>query len=134
MILDAQNMFSKDQAVTATATSTNFLDLGPGDHGPSESVSLVVQANGFTAGALAIELKTSDALSSGALSSPVTVATFPITATQLAAGGLIVAARLPHALKRYVALNYNVGTTCADGTFTAGLTLDVQQAETIIKS
>ena len=133
MILDAENTFSKEQAVTATAASTTILDLGPGDHGPSERISLVVQADGFTAGALSVELKTSDALSSGALSSPVTVATFPITATQLAAGGLVVAARLPHALKRYVALNYNVGTTCAGGTFTAGLALDVQQAETIIK-
>ena len=132
MIFDAQNLFSKDQAVTATAASTNTLDLGRGDYGPSESVSLVVCASGFTAGSLTIELQTAVACSSaGALTSPVTVASFPVSAAALKAGGNIVAVRLPHGLKRYVCLNYAAATgegaaAPAGGTITAGLALDVQ--------
>lgn len=132
MIFDAQNLFSKAQAVTATAVSTNTLDLGRGDYGPSESVSLVVCASGYTAGSLTVELQTADACSdTGALTSPVTVASFPVSAAALKEGGTIVAARLPHHLKRYVALAYTApsgegAVAPAGGSITAGLALDVQ--------
>ena len=132
MIFDAQNLFSRAQAVTATAVSENTLDLGHGDYGPSESVSLVVCASGYTAGSLTVELQTADAVSStGALTSPVTVASFPVSAAALKAGGNIVAARLPHNLKRYVALAYTApsgegAVVPAGGSITAGLALDVQ--------
>ena len=64
---------------------------------------------------------------------PVTIASFPVSADALKAGGMIVAARLPHGLKRYVRLNYKMSPAGADGTLTAGLVLDVQQAETLPK-
>ena len=93
-----------------------------------------MQADGFTAGAGAVELQTADACAAdGTLSSPVTVATYPMSTDALLMGGLVVSARLPHGLKRYVRLNYDMTTSGAGGTFTAGLALDVQQAETIIK-
>lgn len=134
MIFDAQNTFSKDQAVTATALSTNTLDLGPGDHGPSERISLVVCATGYTAGAGTVELQTADvSAADGALTSPVVIASFPFPAAALKAGGQIVSARLPHGLKRYVRLNYNMSTAGAGGTMTAALVLDVQQAEPLPK-
>lgn len=132
MIFDAQNLFSKAQKVTATATSDNTLDLGRGDYGPSESVSLVVCASDYTAGSLTVELQTADACAdTGALTSPVTVASFPVSADALKAGGVIVAARLPHHLKRFVCLAYTVGSgegavAPAGGAITAGLALDVQ--------
>ncbi len=132
MFFDAQNTFSMDQAVTSTALSTNTLDLGPGDHGPSERISLVVCATGFTAGAGTVELQTADvAAADGALTSPVVIASFPVPAATLKAGGTIVAARLPHGLKRHVRLNYNMSTNGAGGKLTAALVLDVQQAETL---
>ena len=128
MILDNENIFSKDQAVTATADSTNVVDLGLGDTGPSEALSLFVNAGtAFTGtGTISIALRTADALSSGALSSPVTIATFDITNDQLKAGGKLVSARLPHGMKRYADLNYTVGGTIAAGKVTAGLVLDSQ--------
>lgn len=128
MIFDAQNLFSKAQKVTATATSDNTLDLGRGDYGPSESVSLVVCASGYTAGSLTVELQTADACANtGELTSPVTVASFPVSADALKAGGVIVAARLPHHLKRFVRLAYTEGAVApAGGAITAGLALDVQ--------
>lgn len=140
MIFDAQNLFSKDQKVTATATSTNTLDLGRGDYGPSESVSLVVCASGFTAGSMTIELQTADACAdTGALTSPVTVASFPISAAALKEGGNIVAVRLPHNLKRYVCLAYTVpsgegAVAPADGKITASLALDVQAEKPLPKA
>lgn len=127
MIFDAENLFSKDQAVTTTALSTNTIDLGPGDHGPSEAVSLVVCATGFTAGVLAVELQTADvSAADGALTSPVTIATYPIAAAKLATGGVVASSRLPHGLKRYVRVNYNVSTAAVGGTVTTGLVLDAQ--------
>ena len=129
MIFDAQNIFSKDQKVAGGETSENTLDLGPGDHGPSESISLVVCATDYTGGSLTVELQTADACSeAGELTEPVTVASFPVGADALKEGGVIVAARLPHHLKRYVCLSYAAGEggAPAGGSITAGLALDVQ--------
>lgn len=141
MILDKQNLFSYEQAVTSTATSTDVVDLGAGDHGPSERASLVVTAKNYSAGpsaGITVEFQTSDELTSGALTSAVTVAKYPVTSAALVGGGQIVAARLPHGMKRYAGLNYSCPsgsgvTPPAGGTITGGLVLDVQQAETIIK-
>lgn len=135
MLFDAQNLFSKAQKVTSTAVSTNTLDLGPGDFGPSETISLVVIADGFTAGEGAVELQTADACSTdGALTSPVVIASYPVAAKDLKAGGQVVATRLPHGLKRYARLNYNMTTAGAGGSITSGLVLDVQQEKPLPKA
>jgi hypothetical protein len=134
MILDYENMFSKDQAVTATAVSANTVDLGPGDAGPSERLSLFVACDPpFTvtgSPALAVELQTADEVNAGALVSPATVAAYPVSNDALAAGGKLVAGRLPHGMKRYAGLNFNVttsdGNTLADGKLTAGLAYEVE--------
>lgn len=126
MILDKQNLFSDKQAVTATAPATDAVDLGLGDAGPSEGVSLFVGADGATGtGTLAVELQTADACAAGGtLTSPVTVATYPVSNDALKSGGKIVAARLPHGMKRYAGLNYVVTGTLTGAKFTAGLVLD----------
>lgn len=130
MILDKENMFSENQAVTATAVSTDIVDLGPGDTGPSEGVSLFVTAGtAFTgAGTISVMVETSDELNGAgtALSGAVTVATYPVSNDALLAGGKLVGARLPHGMKRYARLNYAVTGTVAAGTLTAGLVWDVQ--------
>jgi len=134
MILDAQNTFSKEQAVTATAAATNIVDLGLGDAGPSERVSLFVNAHpAFTnTGTITINLQTADAQAAGALTSPVTIASYAIPNAALQAGGKLVAARLPHGCKRYLGLNYTVSGTIATGKITAGLVWDVQAEETAV--
>lgn len=135
MLFDAQNLFSKAQKVTSTAVSANTLDLGPGDFGPSETISLVVIADGFTAGEGAVELQTADACSTdGELTSPVVIASYPVAAKDLKAGGQVVATRLPHGLKRYASLNYNMTTDGAGGSITSGLVLDVQQEKPLPKA
>ncbi|MDL2315707.1 hypothetical protein LJC59_01300 [Desulfovibrio sp. OttesenSCG-928-A18] len=130
MYLDKENMFSMAQAVTATALSTDLIDLGAGDIGPSEDISLFVHAGtAFTgAGTITVNVLTSGALNAAgnALDSAVTLASFPVSNAALLAGGKLVAARLPHGCQRYIRLNYTVSGTVADGTITAGLVADVQ--------
>lgn len=127
MIMDKSNLFSDAQAVTSTAAGAYVIDLGKGDAGPSEAISLVVTANGYaTAAATTVELKTADTVSSGALVGGTTVAQYPVTSAAIIAGGKIVADRLPHGMKRYAALNYSVGSGgLTSGTMTAGLVWDV---------
>ena len=126
MILDKQNLFSSAQAVTATAPATDTVDLGAGDAGPSEGVSLFVGVDGATGtGTLAVELQTADACAAnGTLTSPVTVATYPVGNDALKGGGKIVAARLPHGMKRYAGVNYVVTGTLTGAKITAGLVMD----------
>lgn len=129
MILDYENMFSKEQVVTATGGSTSTVDMGPGDAGPSERISLFVTSEPpFTgAGTLAVEIHTSDTVASdGSLTSPATIATYAVSNAALTAGGKLLAARLPHGCKRYLRLNYVVSGSIADGKITSGLVWDVQ--------
>lgn len=129
MYLDKENLFSFEQAVTATAAAPSVVDLGRGDAGPSERISLFVNAEpAFTGGgALVVELRTADTVSeAGALVSPVTVAQYPVTAAQLLEGGKLVSARLPHGMQRYAGLQYTVSGSLAAGKLTAGLVLDSQ--------
>jgi hypothetical protein len=136
MILDKQNMFSLAQAVTTTVGSTDIVDLGPGDAGPSERISLFVNCDpaftvaGANAATITVELQTADALSSGALASPFVAASYPVGKEALQAGGKLAASRLPHGMKRYARLNYVVAlganTTISDGKLTAGLVWDAQ--------
>ena len=130
MILDKENLFAQDQAVTATAMSDNIVDLGPGDAGPSERISLFVNAGkAFTGGGeLTAEILTSDELNGGGadLDNPETVAAYPVAGDVLAAGGKLISARLPHGMKRYARINFEVVGSLADGALTAGLVWDSQ--------
>lgn len=129
MILDAENLFCKDFAVTATCDAPNVIDLGMGDAGPSGRLNLFVRASElFTgSGAITVELATSDAVNdNGELVDPVTVARFPVDNAKLAAGGEPLAAcGLPHGMKRYAGLAFTVDGTLADGRVTAGLVWDI---------
>ena len=127
MFLDKQNIFSDKQAVAATGLDTDTVDLGKGDAGPTEGVSLFVGADGCTGtGTIVVELQTADACAAGgALTSPVTIATYPVGNEALKAGGKIVAARLPHGMKRYAGVNYVVTGAVTGLKLTAGLVMDV---------
>jgi hypothetical protein len=128
MILDKENMFSYQQAVTALTSGTNIIDLGYGDAGPSERLSLFVSASApITGGTLIIGLSTADEVDgAGMLVEPVEIAYYSPSEAQLEAGGKLVAARLPHGCKRYVTLSYETAGTLTGGTITAGLVLDAQ--------
>jgi hypothetical protein len=134
MYLDKENIFSMSAAITATASSENTIDLGRGDAGPSERLSLFVTIDTpYTgAGTLIVNLQTADAVGTdGSLTSPVTVASYPVANADMLAAGQIIASRLPHGCKRYMRLNYAVSGTISAGKITAGLVWDVQAEDPI---
>ena len=144
MILDAQNLFSDQQAVTVTANSTNVIDLGvtetpygntealKRDIGKGNKIPLLVQVTQAfaTLTSLTVDLVTSDSatLASGNV---VHATTGAVAAANLKAGWQWGNDAVPFAnsagMKRYLGLVYTVtGTTATAGKITAGITMGNQ--------
>ena len=136
MILDNQTLFSDRQAVTATAASTNIIDLSPigagivRDIGPGKAIPLVVQvvADMAAAGAatLAVAIQVDD---NSAFSSPKTVVqTAAVPVASLKAGYQFNLDYIPRGTdERYLRLNYTVATgPMTAGAVTAGVTVGHQ--------
>lgn len=133
MIRDKLNMFSNAQAVTASAASTDYLDLGSAreanDNGRLELLVRVHTA--FVTGDSAVLTVALQADNDSAFGSATTVlqSAASIAAATLVAGYAPIRVRFPRLWvpERYVRLYYTVGT----GSFSAGkldaeLVLDAQ--------
>lgn len=111
-ILDANLVFSKDQAVTTTAAS-NVIDLqAPGDAVGQELTLRTLVSQGFAGlSSLQVKLQTSENNSTweDVLMTPA------IAVGKLTKGAEIFCVRVPHGLKRYVRLNYTVSGTATAG-------------------
>lgn len=107
-ILDKLLVFSEDQAVTATAYSTNTLDLGQGGDAVGQELTLrVLVTEAFaTLTNLRIILETRAA---GTDDWEEVVLSTAIPAAKLTKGREIFCVRVPRGLKRHVVLTYNVG-------------------------
>lgn len=120
-MLDKTLEFSRAQAVTASAASTNVLDLGGGNlhHG----LYLVVKTGTAFATCTSVtpSIQTSD---DSTFSSPETVATLPTFAVaSLTASKVLAKVCLPIGLKKYVRMYYTVaGSNATAGTLDAFLT------------
>lgn len=131
MILDKLLMFSEAQAVTASAASTDVIDLGPidgtrRDIGVGEPLEFWANVNTTAAAAGAatvnIQLQTSadnstwvTLLDSGSLA-----------LAALTAGKRVISAKVPQGVLKYLRVNYVVGTgPLTAGAFTSGINLDV---------
>lgn len=142
MILDNTVLLSDQQAITATAVSTNSIDLGargvpmfataapPFDIGKGELVPFLVQVTQqFTAGGagtLTISLETDDDVAFG---SPVTVfTTAALALATLKPGYQIPIQYLPKGMaERYFQLRYTVATgPMTAGKITAGIDMGNQ--------
>lgn len=137
MILSAQQLFSDDQAITATAVSTNVIDLGvPGtpfgavaplnqDVGKGNKVPVLVQVtedfNNMTSVSIAIETGATTALGTAIVNETVLLA-------DAVAGKQFVVEVLPNQLtERYLGIRYTVvGTAPSTGAMTAGITMGNQ--------
>lgn len=131
MILDKLLMFSEKQAVTASAASTDVIDLGPID-GTRRDIGVgyplefwaTVDTTATAAGAatLNVQLQTSPDNStwttiydSGALA-----------LSSLTVGKRLFSTKVPSGVQRYLRVNYSVGTgPLTAGAFTSGINLDV---------
>lgn len=131
MILDKLLMFSEAQAVTASAASTDVIDLGPiagnrrdiGVGYPLEFWALVkTTATAGGAATLNIQLQTSADNSSWTT----LYDSGSIPLAQLTAGSRVASVKVPSGVLRYLRVNYSVGTgPLTAGAFTAGINLDV---------
>lgn len=137
MIFSAQQLFSDDQAITATAVSTNVIDLGvPGtpygavaplnqDIGKGNKVCFLAQVtedfNNATSVQVTIETGATTALGTAVLSETILLA-------DLVAGKQSVIQVLPTQLtERYLGVRYTVaGTAPSTGKFTTGITMGNQ--------
>ncbi|AWP32036.1 hypothetical protein B9D02_05345 [Pantoea vagans] len=131
MILDKLLMFSEAQAVTASAASTDVIDLGPidgtrRDIGVGYPLELFVNVNTTAAAAGAatvnIQLQTSPDNSTWTT----LAATSDLALSALTSGKRVWSQKVPQGVQRYLRVNYVVGTgPLTAGAFTAGINLDV---------
>lgn len=132
MILDAHNLFSDAQAITANAASTNLIDLGAArDIGTGENLYCVLIVDtAFTDSGSnstgAVTLQTDD---NASFSSALDAQLLFTIATNAAAGTLYAARLAPGAInERYCRLNYVMsGGDFSAGAVTAFFTHDVQK-------
>lgn len=131
MILDSTNLFSDDQAITATAASTNVIDLGSatrGDIGKGTSIPLLVQVTTSfaTLTSLTIAVQT-DSVENFA--SPKTLTSQTIALAGLTAGAQAGFNVIPTGTdERYLRLYYTVtGSDATAGKITAGIVESIDQ-------
>lgn len=121
MYIDSLLQFSDAQALTATAASTNVIDLGSDrDVGVGRPlwivVSVAVAAVGT--GTYQIDLQTDD---NASFSSPTSIASVTPAPASLVAGARLVIG-MPFTNERYLRLNYTLAGTTPGITLTAFLT------------
>ena len=120
MIIDAQLLFSDEQAITATAASTNIIDLGEERRiGTGEPLYLVASLDEAMAdaGSDSTITVTLESDSTSAFSSPATVMTLGTFAATSAAGTALKGVLPPDVpTERFIRLNYTV----ANGNLSAG--------------
>jgi len=137
MILSAQQIFSDDQAITATALSTNVIDLGAAetpyggkaalnqDIGKGAKVPILIQVtetfDNLTSLTIAIETGAAATLATVVISKSVPLAS-------LVQGYQFPVDVLPNEIdKRYLGIRYTVvGTAPSAGKITAGITMGNQ--------
>lgn len=123
MIIDSLTQVSSSQALTATAASTDVIDLGSDrDIGPGKPMWLVVAsevAPGGTSPTIVISVETDD---NSSFSSATTIYTHPSIAGAAFAAGTKVVIPFPWANERYVRAQYTLGGTSPTFTVSAFLT------------
>lgn len=132
MYVDAQNLFSDEQALTATAASTNLIDLGANrDIGTGENLYIVLvvdvaltDASSDSTVAVTIEM---DALA--AFGSPTTTQTLFTISAVAAVGTKLIARIQPDAVnEQFMRLKYTMANgNLSTGTVTAFITKDIDK-------
>lgn len=121
-MMDAKNMFSDGQSITASAASETVLDFGVADPNLGQGSPLIIRfiieetfASANNTATLTIALQDS-ATDFGGSHVLLQTAALAISATSLIKGGYIPEIKIPDRHARYLRLYYTVGTQ----NFTAG--------------
>lgn len=142
MLMDKQNEFSAAQAVTASAISTNVIDLTLGQSGLTtidiangEPIFLYIQVDTAVtqtgSGTVTFSLE-SDSTANLATSATVHWTSSAIAKATLVAGYEVARLAIPlGAYERYLGVRYTVSETLLTGAFTAALVKDLQAAKTL---
>lgn len=132
-VLDRQVLFSNEQAITASAASTDVIDLGSSrDVGAGEETTVLVQVvTTFDAlTSLTIALQTS---STENFASPVQLTAATIALSALVAGAKFPITTVPRGVLRYLRLYYTVtGSSPTVGKITAGCGVETVHQDTAI--
>jgi len=131
MILDKLLMFSEAQAVTASAASTDVIDLGPidgtrRDIGVGYPVELFVNVNttATAAGAATVNIQLQTSPDNSTWTTLASTSDLALSA--MTSGKRVWSQKVPQGVQRYLRINYVVGTgPLTAGAFTAGMNLDV---------
>ena len=125
MYIDRQNLFGQDQAVTASAASTDYIDLGSArDIGNGERPEILVlctqDVTAAGAATVTVALQSDD---NSSFSTPINlVLSDAIPKASLVAGAQVLRVAVPYGTERYLRLFYTVGTgPLTAGKFTSGL-------------
>ncbi len=125
MYIDRQNLFGQDQAVTTSAASTDYIDLGSArDIGNGERPEiLVLCTQDVTAAGAATVMVALQSDDNSSFPSPANlVLSDAIPKASLVAGTQILRVAVPYGTERYLRLFYTVGTgPLTAGKFTSGL-------------
>jgi len=123
MILDSEFEFSDDQAITATAVSTNVIDLGTGrDMSAGEPVNLNIQVTEAFDNLTSLQVEVQQD-ADAAFSNPTVIAKSEDAAlADLKPGYVFNLRHLPSNSERYLRLNYVVtGTNPTTGKVASGV-------------
>ena len=139
MILSAEQLFSDDQAITATAISENVIDLGAAgtpydaaaalnqDVGKGAEVPVLIQVTEDFATLTSLTITVEVSAAAG-LTSPQVLATETIAVADLVAGKQTYMQVLPNGADlRYLGVRYTVtGSNATAGQITAGISMGNQ--------
>jgi hypothetical protein len=133
-VLDRQILFSNEQAITASAASTDVIDLGTGsrDIGSGEVSTVLVQVvTSFDAlTTLSVALQTA---STENFASPIQLTAASLPLASLVAGAKFSITAVPEGTLRYLRLYYTVtGSAPSVGKITAGVAVDGVHQDTVV--
>jgi len=126
MIMDKQLVMSEDQAVTATAVSTNVLDLGAGGVAEGHPIRINCQVTEAfdNCTSLDVKVQTDD---NASFSSATELQSVLVPLASLAIGYQVPLGTLNGPVEQYLRMNYVVaGSAPSVGTITSALVLDKQ--------
>ena len=120
MITDVQLEFCKEQALVASADSTNVIDTGAA--GGAEGMALICTVDESFATATTYSLELTDSATAGGTFLNHGVSTAAVAVADLTAGDTFIHAAVPRGSKQFLKLEFvEVGSTATAGKVTARL-------------